>query len=100
MTISGLKCDTEHCNYRDDSVKFEDYPKYINARCPICQSNLLTQQMYDDCVKAYKVVDRFNGFADKFNKLNPLNWFGKKPNTIEVEITNDGSTVKETKNKK
>ncbi len=30
--ISGLKCDTPHCNYRDDSVQFEDYLKHVNAK--------------------------------------------------------------------
>lgn len=46
-TISGLKCDNVNCSYVDVSIKVEDYHKYINAPCPNCGSNLLTQADYD-----------------------------------------------------
>lgn len=45
--VGGIKCDTPHCNYKDMSVKYEDYPDYIGKPCPICGSNLLTQADYD-----------------------------------------------------
>lgn len=48
LNIGGIKCDTMGCSYRDDSVKVEDYPSWLNKPCPKCTSNLLTQQDYDD----------------------------------------------------
>ena len=31
VNISGIKCD--YCNFRDDTVVFSDYYKYINKKC-------------------------------------------------------------------
>ena len=47
LQIGGIKCDNPHCNYKDMSVKYEEYPDYLNKPCPICGWNLLTQQDYD-----------------------------------------------------
>src|ERR1700735_5057045 len=40
--VSGLKCDTKGCEFRDDTVRLDDYEKWLNARCPTCGGNLLT----------------------------------------------------------
>lgn len=69
IKISGIKCDTPHCNYKDDDVKFEDYSNYINKKCPICNSNLLTEEEYKECLKMYKATK----IANKI--LNVLKWF-------------------------
>ena len=50
LEIKGIKCDTRHCNYASWEVPFEDYPNWINKRCPVCGSNLLTQSEYDRCI--------------------------------------------------
>jgi len=47
MNIGGIKCDNKECNFKDMSVQFEDYYKWLNKPCPKCGSNLLTQQDYD-----------------------------------------------------
>ncbi|MDY2630085.1 MAG: hypothetical protein SOV85_01840 [Clostridium sp.] len=49
VEIHGLKCDNPKCDYRDDTVKYEDYEKYIGAKCPKCGMVLLTQKEYDMC---------------------------------------------------
>ena len=41
--ITGLKCDATDCDYEDDDAKFEDYERYLNAPCPKCGANLLTE---------------------------------------------------------
>ncbi len=48
VKIEGLKCDNASCNYRDDSVKREDYEKHINSECPKCGENLLTEADYNN----------------------------------------------------
>jgi hypothetical protein len=86
--IFGIKCDTEHCNYHDDEVKFEDYPKYINSKCPVCGSNLLTQQDYNKCLKMYKAVEIANKIHNVTKWFNPKHYYrlitGKKKETVTL----------------
>ena len=46
VKISGLKCDNPNCDYRDDTIKYEDYKKYVDAKCPKCGMILLTKKEY------------------------------------------------------
>lgn len=74
--ISGLQCDTPHCNYRDDSIQFEDYPSHINTtRCPVCNSVLLTQNDYNRCLSMYAFVDKINRIGHKLRWLNPMYYY-------------------------
>lgn len=34
--IQGIKCDNKDCDFKDMSVSYEDYPKWINKPCPKC----------------------------------------------------------------
>jgi phage FluMu protein Com len=65
VNFSGLKCD--HCSYRDDSVAWEDYEKYIDSKCPKCNSNLLTLEDYIKCVKIVSTINKFNNITKWFN---------------------------------
>lgn len=100
LEISGLKCDTPHCNYRDDNVKFEDYEKSIGRKCPLCQSNLLTQKDYDDCVKIYKLVKILNVIGSVLKWVNPFHYFRllfgdkRKVGSLSVKYENDGTKTK------
>lgn len=44
LDISGIKCD--HCDYRDMSIKYKEYDKFVNSKCPKCGENLLTEADY------------------------------------------------------
>ena len=46
LNIKGIKCDTPHCNYKDDDVPFEDYKNWIDRPCPVCSRSLLTLEDY------------------------------------------------------
>lgn len=85
--ISGIKCDTPHCNYREDGVKFKDYPNWINKRCPVCGRNLLTQTEYDQCLKIYDYVEKLYKISHKLRWLNPMFYYnkitGRKPKMYE-----------------
>jgi len=100
LKISGLKCDTLHCNYRDDDVKFEDYEKSIGRKCPVCQSSLLTQKDYDDCVKMYDRIEKFNNIGRVLRWVNPFYYyrllFGdkRKLSTLDVKYENDGTQTR------
>lgn len=43
VRVAGLKCDNKECDYQDDTIRYEEYKKYINAPCPKCGHNLLTR---------------------------------------------------------
>jgi len=47
ITITGIKCDTEGCDYRNDDVNSTNYLDWVNKTCPKCDSILLTQDDYD-----------------------------------------------------
>lgn len=47
LSCYGIKCDNPKCDYKDMSVRFEDYPKYVNKPCPKCGQNLLTKHDYN-----------------------------------------------------
>ncbi|MNB94637.1 hypothetical protein D3C81_428280 [compost metagenome] len=44
--ISGIKCDTEGCDFKDETVSLEDYSQWLNKPCPKCGGNLLTEEDY------------------------------------------------------
>lgn len=61
LAISGIQCD--HCEFKDDSVKVEDYKDWLNKECPECGFNLLTQKDYDMVQALYKAVDTVNAMT-------------------------------------
>lgn len=44
--MGGLKCDNPSCDWRDMSIKTQDYKKYIDYKCPKCGENVLTKKDY------------------------------------------------------
>lgn len=91
LEIKGIKCDTRHCNYASWEVPFEDYPNWINKRCPVCGSNLLTQSEYDRCISMYKRVDTINAIDNVLKWINPVYYFylifgdKKKKTTLDLK---------------
>lgn len=101
VEITGIKCDTSHCNYRCDEVTFDEYPSWIDKPCPICSGNLLTRQDYDKCIRMKKVIRVITALR----WINPIFYIrktyqfisGKKPeySNLHVKYENDGSVTKE-----
>lgn len=58
--IRGIKCDNPFCDFRDDTVEFEEYPGWLNRPCPLCGSNLLTQADLDATVRLLRRVNQIN----------------------------------------
>lgn len=59
-SIKGLKCDAPDCEYSDMSISVETYKDYIDAPCPNCGANLLTQADFD-------MVQMLMGITDSIN---------------------------------
>lgn len=60
IDIHGLQCDNPNCDYKDDTIKYEDYKKYIGAKCPKCGMVLLTRKEYLICKFLVRVIELFN----------------------------------------
>ena len=59
-TGGGIKCDNSKCDFVDQSVRIQDYDKWLNKPCPKCGSNLLTQADYDNVQMLLKLVHIVN----------------------------------------
>ena len=44
LLVKGLKCDAPGCDYRDATAEYANYDRYLNAPCPLCGANLLTEK--------------------------------------------------------
>lgn len=64
LNIGGIKCDNPTCDFKDDSVKVEEYPQWLNKPCEKCGENLLTQEDYD---QTHFVI----GMVNALNEMNP-----------------------------
>lgn len=96
--ISGLQCDTPHCNYRNDDIQYEDYPNHINVtKCPVCSSTLLTQEDYNRCVFTYKLVDKVNVIAHKLRWFNPKFYYRLITKTEAKDQVHNGRLPKRKK---
>lgn len=56
----GLKCDTPTCDYTYIFGPDDTYTKWLNAPCPKCGSNLLTQEDHDTMVEILALIDMAN----------------------------------------
>ena len=61
-SISGIKCDADGCDYRDDDVAVEQYNEWLNKPCPMCGANLLTEE-------DLAVVNAFTTITNEVNSL-------------------------------
>jgi len=87
ITVSGVKCDTDGCDYHDDSVQLKDYEQWINKPCPKCQANLLTEADYGTVQAVLAATAEINalGLPDSGERV-----------TLKLEMNGTGAiTVKE-----
>ncbi|MEY9980454.1 hypothetical protein [Lysinibacillus sp. RC79] len=65
FNIGGIKCDNDTCDYRDDSVKVEDYDKWLNKPCPKCSTNLLTEADYNNVQMLLQTAQMINSLTSE-----------------------------------
>ena len=101
ITQWGIKCDNPECEFVDNTVKFEQYPQYINKGCPHCGDNLLTKADYENAVALRSVANLINKFSpDELDKLTEgMNFTELKDNPLfqDVDLSdfdeNDGGVA-------
>lgn len=69
INITGIKCD--NCSWHDDSVQYNDYPKWLNKPCPNCGANLLTKKDYKAAKRLMKITKMFNKMYRIFHRHQP-----------------------------
>lgn len=52
INVTGIKCD--NCTWNSPDVQSEQYHEWLNAPCPQCGANLLTQADYDTTKRLQK----------------------------------------------
>lgn len=60
MEVYGLKCDNTECDWSDMTIPFEDYEKNVNAPCPECGENILTEEDYNQLVQMKQATEMVN----------------------------------------
>ena len=63
LNIGGIQCDNSQCDFVDMSVRFEDYPNWVNKPCEKCGENLLTEEAYDSCLQMLQIVNMVNSLS-------------------------------------
>ena len=86
LNIYGLKCDNSVCDYNDETIKFEDYPNYIEHPCPKCGQSLLTQADFDTTMQIVKM-------AELASKLGFDAGSSEGDKTYKMNVQLDGSGV-------
>lgn len=61
----GLQCDNPSCDWTDETVKVENYKQWLNAPCPKCGENVLTQEDFDTVLKVMEMVDLINALPQE-----------------------------------
>ena len=61
----GLQCDSPSCDWTDETIEVEDYKQWLNASCPKCGENVLTQEDLDSVLKVMEMVDLINALPEE-----------------------------------
>lgn len=84
--FDGLQCDAPTCDWSDMTIPFEDYEKHVNAPCPKCGSNILTER---DFITATTMNATFKRVGELFREAG----FVPNPDaeTVAVRLQSDGN---------
>jgi hypothetical protein len=85
--ISGLMCDNPKCDYKDMSIKREEYEKHIGFPCPKCGAPLLTQADYDAVVLLEKLenIAEVTGLSKLFPGKTSVKFHGNGFADCDIE---------------
>jgi uncharacterized HAD superfamily protein len=65
IASGGLQCDSPTCDWTDPTVKVEDYKKWLNAPCPKCGENVLTEEDLTNTLTLHNLVKLFNAIPEE-----------------------------------
>lgn len=62
---TNLKCDNQECNYVSHKFPNDHIVDLVGVECPLCKSNLLTQEDLDKFILLGNVVDFVNNLSEE-----------------------------------
>lgn len=65
LVDSGLKCDAPNCDWKDESISFDDFEKWLDAPCPKCGSNLLTEEDLNNSIYLRDLITVMNSLSEE-----------------------------------
>lgn len=86
LNIHGIECDNTECDYEDPTANLEDYENWLNKPCPLCGSNLLTEDDMDAIRLIMSLVSMSNAFVDTLSEE-------EKAKTVSFRFEMDGTGV-------
>jgi hypothetical protein len=77
----GLKCDNPACDWVDPTIQVEDYKDWLNAPCPKCGENVLTEEDFNNTMFLRSIVglvnaipeEKFEEFTKKLSEIRSEN---------------------------
>jgi len=81
----GLKCDTDGCDWKDDSISLANYAAYIDYACPKCNASVLTRDDYDALQQVLTLVHEINAIAELLPTDQLLDVLGVDPDLAKQE---------------
>ena len=61
----GLQCDNPKCDWKDTTIKDSDLEQHLNALCPKCGENILTEEDYNSFLKLQEIIDFVNSLTEE-----------------------------------
>lgn len=81
LNIYGIKCDV--CDFKDETVKVEEYEQWLNKPCPKCGANLLTEADFNNV----KMLMEFTKMA---NAILPKRDENEEVKKISIKLNGTG----------
>ena len=61
----GLHCDNPACDWVDSTIQVEDYKDWLNAPCPKCGENVLTEEDLKNTLFLRTIAGLFNAIPEE-----------------------------------
>lgn len=62
---TGLKCDNPTCDWKDESITSDQMIAHINAECPKCGENILTEEDYNNYMTVINIIKSVEAMSDE-----------------------------------
>lgn len=89
INVHGIQCDNPGCDYANEDVQYDQFPEWVNKKCPKCGCNLLTQEDLDALHRVMELADLLN------EKIGPVSGDPEplKKITLKMDGTGNISTI-------
>lgn len=65
VNLGGLQCDNPLCDWIDPTIQVEQYKDWLNAPCPKCDENVLTEEDLKNTLMMRSIVAMVNAVPEE-----------------------------------